>query len=85
MPDYVVTGQVKAIEITNDVQLPLKVYLALPLAMCGEESSDWAYAKNNYQIYMNALVTAKAAGFTVAIQSTADADGFCQIQALRIE
>jgi len=80
----IVNGRLKTIDFSPHEHHPLRVFMAVPMAMCGPDTLDWAYAKSHYTVFMNLLLTAKAAGFSVELSSQLDGEGFCEIQSVRI-
>jgi len=80
----IVSGRLKIIDFSPNEHHPLRVFMAVPMAMCGPDTLDWAYANKHYAKFMNILLTAKAAGFSVELTSQLDDEGFCELQSVRV-
>lgn len=78
--DGVVTGKIRAIEVTNGSNYAFRIWFTTDQAMCSA-GSKFAFlneADSNYKIYVSALLMAKAQGSTIVIHTTNDG-AYCRI------
>ena len=82
--DGSVSGKISGVDVTGGTNYGFRVYLSGSPAMCGNDHK-WAYINendSNYQVYVSALLAAKAMNSNVVIYSNrkdGDENGYCKI------
>jgi hypothetical protein len=80
--DGFVTGVVSSIQVTDGGNEGFRVYLANVTSMCTNDTTGTAYLNatdSNYNVYVAALMYAKAEGSSVGVYTTLDSAGACHI------
>ena|SRR5215469_9798521 len=81
------TGSVTRIDVTADGNYGVRVYLGNQV-MCGAGTPQWAYlndSDSNFNVYVSALLAAKADGDTVILYTDIDSSGNCHIGYISVQ
>jgi len=81
--DGVTTGYIGSIEVTGAENFAFRIHMDDEATFCG--TADWAYidkSSDNYEAYVNALLTAKSTNSLIRAYTIYDDSGRCQIQYL---
>jgi len=84
--DGAVYGAISSIEV-NGAGQAFRITIAGTSSMCGN-SNNWAYlaiGDANYNAYVAIVMSAKALGSSIAVYTTRDASGYCNIGDITVQ